>query len=121
MIENFDAESIAADRVGRARWTAHTPWSGDFGEARFADPGPAGPFKIKDGILAAADASGAGSGTHYGYFEARMKMPPGPGVWPAFWLAALKPAKTADGNIEIDVVEYYGQFGSAYQIPWGGG
>jgi beta-glucanase (GH16 family) len=132
MIENFDVESFASTRIGPARWTAHTPWSGDFGEARFLDPGPTGPFKVSDGILsitaskdregrwtsgllAAADASGAGAGTRYGYFEARMKMPPGPGTWPAFWLAALKPATVADGNVEIDVIEYYGQFTSAYQ------
>ena len=51
MIEDFDEESISAHRIGPARWTAHTPWSGDFGDARFADPGPHGPFKVQDGIL----------------------------------------------------------------------
>ena len=132
MIENFDEASISSSRIGPARWTAHTPWGGDFGDARFTDPGPGGPFKVKDGILsitaskdhegrwssgliAAADASGAGTGTRYGYFEVRMKMPPGPGTWPAFWLAALKPAQFTDGNVEVDVIEYYGQFTSAYQ------
>ncbi|MCK1404972.1 glycoside hydrolase family 16 protein [Bradyrhizobium sp. 76] len=132
MLEDFDSQSFASSRIGPARWTAHTPWGGDFGDARFLDPGPYGPFKVKDGILsitatkdregrwtsgllAAADASGAGSGTRYGYFEARMKMPPGPGLWPAFWLAALKPTNLTEGNVEIDVIEYYGQFTSAYQ------
>jgi hypothetical protein len=132
MIEDFNTPSFSSSKIGPARWTAHTPWSGDFGQARFLDPGPYGPFKINDGILsitavkdreglwtsgllAAADASGAGTGTRYGYFEARMKMPPGPGTWPAFWLAALKPASIPDGNVEIDVIEYYGQFTSAYQ------
>jgi beta-glucanase (GH16 family) len=132
MIEDFDDQSISAHHIGPARWTAHTPWSGDFGDARFKDPGPSGPFNVKDGILsitaskdreghwtsgliAAADASGAGSGTRYGYFEARMKLPPGPGTWPAFWLAALKPVAGSDGNVEIDVIEYYGQFTSAYR------
>lgn len=140
-MENFDEEtapnrrieSISSSRIGPARWTAHTPWNGDFGDARFMDPGPDGPFKIKDGILsitavknqqgrwssgliAAADATGAGAGTRYGYFEARMKMPPGPGTWPAFWLAALNPVQAGhDGNVEIDVVEYYGHYTSAYQ------
>ena len=131
-LEDFDALSISSSRIGPARWTAHTPWGGDFGDARFADPGPGGPFKVQDGVLsitaskdregrwtsgliAAADASGAGSGTRYGYFEARLKMPPGPGTWPAFWLAALKPAGVSDGNVEIDVIEYYGQFTSLYQ------
>ena len=140
-MENFDEEtapnrrieSIAANKIGPARWTAHTPWNGDFGDARFADPLPqGGPFKISGGILAitaskddaghwssgliaAADSTGAGFGTRYGYFEARMKLPPGPGTWPAFWLAALRPAGSGDGNVEIDVIEYYGQFTASYR------
>jgi hypothetical protein len=48
MIENFDEEtapnrrieSISSARIGPARWTAHTAWAGDFGDACFADPGP---------------------------------------------------------------------------------
>ena len=49
-----------------------------------------------------------------------MRLPPGPGTWPAFWLAALKPVAATngsakDGNVEIDVLEYYGQFTSAYR------
>jgi Glycosyl hydrolases family 16 len=141
LMENFDEETapnrhietIASERIGPARWTAHTPWNGDFGDARFTDPLPqGGPFKISGGILsitaskdgeghwssgliAAADAAGAGFGTRYGYFEARMKLPPGPGTWPAFWLAALRPAGSADGNVEIDVIEYYGQFTASYR------
>jgi beta-glucanase (GH16 family) len=132
LLEEFDELRASANRIGPARWTAHTPWAGDFGEAAFANPGPKGPFKIENGILsitaskdqngrwtsgllAAADASGAGTGTRYGYFEARMKMPAGRGTWPAFWLAALKPAAMTEGNVEIDVIEYYGQFPSAYQ------
>jgi hypothetical protein len=143
MLEDFNEdtapnrriESISSVRIGPARWTAHTPWHGDFGDARFGDPIPGGPFSIKDGILsitaskdregrwtsgliAAADATGAGAGTRYGYFEARMKMPPGPGTWPAFWLAALKPVANSDRNVEIDVIEYYGKFTDAYQAVW---
>lgn len=132
LLEEFDELSVSANRIGPARWTAHTPWAGDFGDATFANPGPKGPFTVEGGILtitaskdrngrwtsgllAAADSSGAGTGTRYGYFEARMKMPPGPGTWPAFWLAVLKPAGMTEGNVEIDVVEYYGQFTAAYQ------
>ena len=132
LIEDFDTQSIAPSKIGPARWTAHTPWNGDFGDAQFIDPGPHGPFAVANGVLsitaskdaagrwtsgliAAADATGAGAGTRYGYFEARMKMPPGPGTWPAFWLAALKPSSRRDGNVEVDVVEYYGQFTSAYR------
>lgn len=132
LIEDFDTLSVSVNKIGPARWTAHTPWSGDFGDALFIDAEPNGPFSVRDGILsitarkdqngkwtsgllAAADPSGAGYGAQYGYFEARMKMPPGPGTWPAFWLAALKPVATSDANVEIDVIEYYGQFTNAYR------
>ena len=132
LMEDFASESIAASRIGPARWIAHTPWGGDFGDAQFVDPGPDGPFKVKGGMLtitasknrsgqwtsgliASADATGAGIGTRYGYFEARMKLPPGSGTWPAFWLAALKPGKSTDGNVEIDVIEYYGKFPDSYR------
>lgn len=126
------------------RWIAHTPWAGDFGDARFMDPKDGFPFTIKDetlrieakksdefaktdqwkrpwasGLLASCDPKGNGFGLQYGYFEARMKMPPGPGVWPAFWLASVydRTDKEAgkDGAIEIDVVEYYGHFPSSYR------
>lgn len=140
LLEEFDEETapnrrietIAAARLGPARWTAHTPWNGDFGDAQFLNPHPNGPFSMKDGILsitarknsdgkwtsgliAAGDSTGAGYGTRYGYFEARMKMPPGPGTWPAFWLVPLKVPGTSDINVEVDVIEYYGHDTSSYQ------
>jgi beta-glucanase (GH16 family) len=68
----------------------------------------------RSGLIAAADGSGAGWGVQYGYFEARMRMPPGPGVWPAFWLSSLKPQSDPAPGIEIDVVEYYGHATDAY-------
>jgi beta-glucanase (GH16 family) len=128
---NRRIESISSVRLGPARWIAHTPWSGDFGDAVFLDPLPERPFTIKDGILsitatkgpngkwtsgllAAGDATGAGTGTRYGYFEARMKMPPGPGTWPAFWLVSLKPVASPDAGVEVDVLEYYGHITGAY-------
>lgn len=130
-MEEFNDLSVSPGKIGPARWTAHTPWNGDFGDAHFIDPGPRGPFSVKDGVLsitavkdidgrwtsgllAAADPSGAGHGTQYGYFEARMKLPPGPGLWPAFWLHSLKPAAGSDGDIELDVMEYYSQFPDIY-------
>lgn len=133
LMEEFDAESIASRRIGPARWTAHTPWNGDFGSAAFADPGPGGPFKVsggklsitasktpdgrwRSGLVAAADAAGQGVGTRYGYFEARMRMPPGPGTWPAFWLVPLVPASRTADKVELDVVEYYGHATDRYQV-----
>lgn len=126
-MEEFDTLSVSPNRIGPARWTAHTPWWGDFGDAKFTDPGRRGPFSTENGILtikawkddkqqwrsgllAAADRSGKGHGTQYGYFEARMKFPPGKGTWPAFWLMPLAPVGALDGSIEIDIVEYYGHW-----------
>src|SRR5947209_19573545 len=141
MNEDFSSLIVHARTLDGARWTAHTPWNGDFGGAHFVDPGPNGPFTVKDGalsitasrapdgrwrsgLLAAADSSGAGTGVQNGYFEARMRFPPGPGVWPAFWLATLKPAKDASPGVEIDAVEYYGHsdatFSSALHVWYKG-
>jgi beta-glucanase (GH16 family) len=43
----------------------------------------------------------------YGYFEARIKMPPGKGLWPAFWLNS---DYDENGKLswppEIDIMEY---------------
>lgn len=126
-----------------SRWIAHTPWSGDFGEARFADPRPGFPFTLEDGtlrieahkkspasavppgkrswssgLLASADTRGRGFGQVYGYFEVRAKLPKGAGLWPAFWLATQRdykdPKGAADGRIEIDVIEHYGHNEGAY-------
>jgi hypothetical protein len=133
--DEFDELSVSASRLEGRRWTAHTPWNGDFGDAEFIDPNPAGPFEIREGklriiarkdkqgrwtsgLLAAADATGDGWGVQYGYFEARMKMPPGPGTWPAFWLMPLRPADDPSPNVEIDVVEYYGHDTGAFHSVW---
>ncbi|MGE4303105.1 MAG: glycoside hydrolase family 16 protein [Novosphingobium sp.] len=133
--DSFDDMSISAWELNGKRWMAHTPWRGDFGDAAFADPGPGGPFSLRDGalqitasrdktgrwrsgLIAAADASGQGVGTQYGYFEARMRFPPGPGTWPAFWLISLKPVSDKSPKIEIDAVEYYGHDDSSYQVAW---
>lgn len=40
-------------------------------------------FQRSRRAIAAADASRAGTGARYGYFEVLMKMPPGPVTWPA--------------------------------------
>jgi beta-glucanase (GH16 family) len=129
--DEFDTLAVASRKLeGGARWTAHTPWNGDFGDAMFSDPRPDRPFSTangmlritarrdekgrwRSGLIAAADASGAGQGVQYGYFEARMKFPPGPGTWPAFWLMSLQPASQLP-KIEIDAVEYYGHMTDRY-------
>jgi beta-glucanase (GH16 family) len=117
-------------RWGPSKWIAHTPWHGDFGDARFSDPGGGFPFttgakglkiiarknadgKWQSGLLCSLDPEGRGFAQAGGYFEARMRMPPGPGVWPAFWLVTHI---GSDDNAEIDVVEYYGKFTDGYHV-----
>jgi len=48
----------------------------------------------------------SGFATQYGYFEARLKAPRGPGPWPAFWLMP-KSNRGRDGGeyAEIDIIE----------------
>ncbi len=46
----------------------------------------------------------------YGRFEARMKLPWGPGMWPAFWLLGNNcETETWPQCGEIDIMEYRGQ------------
>jgi hypothetical protein len=124
--ESFHNLSVSPKGPG-TRWTAHTPWGGDFGDAQFADPEPGFPFSVtngtgrielrkspdgrwQSGLLASVDPSGNGFTLQYGYFEIRAKLPAGPGVWPAFWLDSMPPPNSTDPSIEIDVFEHYGKF-----------
>jgi len=127
--EDFDAPLDVSAHGPGTRWTAHTPWSGDFGDAAFADPTNGFPFTVTNGILriearkgandrwqagllASNDKAGHGFSQQYGYFEMRAKLPAGAGVWPAFWLSS-SPAG-ASPNIEIDVLEFYGDPKGSY-------
>lgn len=56
----------------------------------------------------------------YGYFEARMKLPKAPGLWPAFWLMPdrgvaageqWQRADTANGGMEFDIMEFLSRWG----------
>ncbi|MBB3134447.1 beta-glucanase (GH16 family) [Rhizobium pisi] len=129
--ENFDSLDVSAWGEKSSRWIAHTPWNGDFGDARFTDPAPGFPFttdqgilKIearkeadgtwRSGLLSSVNPKGEGFSQQFGYFEARMKLPPGKGVWPAFWLIGLDRSKYTS---EIDVLEYYGR--APYEFSMG--
>lgn len=128
-LEDFHAFDISAWGPG-TRWIAHTPWHGDFGDARFSDPEPGFPFQTAGGILRIEARKGAdgrwqsglissrdhdgrgGSGfaQQYGYFEMEAKLPAGTGVWPGFWLVGVTPKPRA----EIDVLEFYGNAPASY-------
>ncbi|WP_233206637.1 glycoside hydrolase family 16 protein [Caulobacter sp. FWC2] len=131
--DQFSLLDVSA-RGPDTRWTAHTPWNGDFGSAAFSDPVAGFPFTTSDdclsitarkgedghwrsGLLSSVDAKGRGFSQRFGYFEARMKVPAGPGVWPAFWLATVVGNTT---GVEIDIMEYYGhepaKFSSALHL-----
>jgi hypothetical protein len=54
----------------------------------------------------------------YGYFEARVKLPKAPGLWPAVWMmpdrgpqAKGDRQSTSDGGMEYDFIEYLTRFG----------
>ncbi|MDR3692735.1 MAG: glycoside hydrolase family 16 protein [Fimbriimonas sp.] len=57
----------------------------------------------------------------YGYFEARMKLPRSPGLWPAFWMMPerglsvgpeqWKRQDTANGGMEFDIMEHLTRWG----------
>jgi beta-glucanase (GH16 family) len=57
----------------------------------------------------------------YGYFEARVKLPKAPGLWPAFWMMPDRGAEaaknqggrssTANGGMEFDILEFLSGWG----------
>ncbi|MBY3116962.1 glycoside hydrolase family 16 protein [Rhizobium laguerreae] len=129
--ESFDSLDVSAWGERSSRWIAHTPWNGDFGDARFTDPAPGFPFTTdqgiltiearkeadgtwRSGLLSSVNPKGEGFSQQFGYFEARMKLPSGKGVWPAFWLIGLDRSKY---TAEIDVLEYYGR--APYEFSMG--
>jgi beta-glucanase (GH16 family) len=115
-----------------AKWIAHTPYAGDFGNSWFTgpnEPGKPSPFSVdkgiltitayqdpgnrnhwRSGLLSSVDTHGNGFSLPLGYFECSMKLPSGAGVWPAFWLAGLNSVdKHRTRNFaEVDVLEEYG-------------
>ncbi len=115
---------------GKHRWVAGDA-SGTFGDAEFVAPQPGFPFRVENGmlniiarkdikghwqsgILYSNDDKGNGFSQQYGYFAMRAKMPPGPGIWPAFWLnrkTGFKGPGDPDlSNFEIDILEMDGLY-----------
>lgn len=122
--DEFDELKIARRNKPGKKWTAGLPYRGDFGKAHFVGmPRAKFPFRTENGVLiieaqrkwngkwdsgllSSVDRSYNGFAQQFGYFEARMKMPEGPGTWPAFWLLGI--GQGLDGyTAEIDIVEFY--------------
>ena len=130
----FDEEfngplNISANGPG-TKWIAHTPYGGDFGDAWFTDPTYVpSPFSVRNGtltitawkdptrsnhwrsgLLCSLDTKGHGFAQALGYFEAKMQLPAGPGVWPGFWLLGLGRFQTPKPKfVEVDILEEYGK------------
>jgi beta-glucanase (GH16 family) len=65
-------------------------------------------YPYASGLLTTGGVDGqaaAGFTFTHGYAEARIKIPKGQGLWPAFWML---PASRHDGNGEIDIMEVIG-------------
>jgi beta-glucanase (GH16 family) len=126
--QEFDRSLDVSAHGPGTTWIAHTPYGGDFGKAQFTDPTyTPSPFRIENGVLvirawkepeqnkwrsgllASVDSKGKGFSQALGYYEIRMRLPEGPGVWPAFWLNGLGSFRKPKTKVaEIDILEEYG-------------
>jgi beta-glucanase (GH16 family) len=115
--DEFDGAGLdGAAWVKRYKW-GEAPVNGEL--QAYVD----GAFQVQDGILTIEGAKQSGTYANetfsytsgvlcsvheqtYGYFEARLRVPAGQGLWPAFWL--LHANGTPDVN-EIDIHEILGQ------------
>ena len=81
-------------------------WS-DYNEYRFNGPGENGPGYDPNDIdyLSGIITSNNSFNMTHGYVEARVKLPPGQGLWPAFWLLNKHYVEDVP---EIDVMEFLG-------------
>jgi beta-glucanase (GH16 family) len=116
--DEFDGEGGAPDT---AKWTftsLNTTTSGPGWGVEYDEPGA---VAVGGGVLTISATRGADGGVvsgaidskgkfqqAYGRFEARMKAPPGAGVWPAFWLMGDTNGKSWPTCGEIDIVEIVG-------------
>nr|AIG55753.1 secreted protein [Thraustotheca clavata] len=70
----------------------------------YTSPGNAGVRKYRSGKVDSAQSFAQ----QYGRFEARIKLPVGVGMWPAFWLMP-RGGRCWPTDGEIDIMEYVGQ------------
>jgi len=83
----------------------------------FQNDDPADRSSVSNTPYACGILTGFGKTVHrYGYFEARMKLPTAPGLWPAFWMMPdrgpetpgepWRRSDTHDGGMEFDILEH---------------
>jgi len=127
-LEERDWELVWADEFDKDGALDETKWTYDIGAGGWGndelqtytnDPKN---VVIEDGRLKLTAHNSGGSFTSariktqgifdqaYGRFEARIKMPWGPGIWPAFWLLGADIDENPWPQCgEIDIMEYRGQ------------
>jgi len=136
--DDFDSDDLSISATGKGpdgkptRYSAHTPWHGDFSGWQFANPdGPLNPFsregtflrihaskqpdgKSSSGLISSVGDDGDGFTAHAPcYFECRFIAQSAPGTWPAFWTntnRGTQTPKNAPGD-ELDIIEGYGGVG----------
>lgn len=133
--DDFNTLSVSANKTANANWYSGQAWGGGFSDAKFVSAAsPNSPFSIvqqggesalrihmtrdangqlQSGLISNTFPDGTSTtvrdGNPYGYYEARMWLPTGQGIWPGFWsLESERLSPTRDHVIEVDVMENYG-------------
>jgi beta-glucanase (GH16 family) len=133
--DEFTGLSIANTTTATANWYTAQAWGGGFGSASFMPVGSGNsPFSIvqqggesalqiemtrnaagqlQSGLISNTFPDGTSTtpqdGDPYGYYEVRMWLPAGQGVWPAFWaVEEERLSTTRDHVFEVDVMEQHG-------------
>jgi uncharacterized protein YjdB len=128
------SDEFNGSELNTAHWTPHLEWCPVpiNGQLQAYDPTPGGAVSIRDGALLLTATATPRSGfpftsgaisshnkltAHYGVVEARLRVPAGAGLWPAFWLMP--------GDLgwppEIDIAEFDGAHPSRVYLAahWG--
>lgn len=108
---------ILGSGLARLRYEKKRGWHND--DPAFKPWGPTAVGGQTDYATGFLDTAGKWT-QKYGYFESRMKLPPAPGMWPAFWMmpdrgSSVSPAglrrSTSDGGMEFDIMEQLSRWG----------
>lgn len=133
--DEFSNLSVSASRTADANWYSGQAWGGSFGGARFVPANAVNaPFSIveqggetalrihmtrdangqlQSGLISDTFPDGSSrtvrDGDPYGYYEARLWLPTGKGVWSALWsIESERLSAKRDHVVEVDVMENYG-------------